>query len=56
MIKTITILGIDADIFSEQPDQEEITPLVKSLSGLIDIPPDFDYQSYIAKQKAKKHK
>ncbi len=37
-------------------DKEEITPLVKSLSGIIDIPSDFDYKSYIAEQVAKKHR
>lgn len=40
----------------EKSDGDEITPLVKSLSGIIKIPADFDYKSDIAGQVAKKHR
>jgi len=40
----------------EKSEENEITPLVKSLSGIIKIPADFDYKSYIAEQAEKKHK
>ena len=33
----------------------EITPLVKSLSGVIDLPPDYDYRKDIFEQLEKKH-
>jgi len=33
----------------------EITPLVKSLSGVIDLPPDYDYRKEIIEQLEKKH-
>ena len=32
------------NITSEKGKEEKITPLVKSLSGIIDLPTDFDYQ------------
>jgi hypothetical protein len=33
----------------------EITPLVKSLSGVIELPPDYDYKKDIIEQLDKKH-
>ncbi|OGK06009.1 MAG: hypothetical protein A2W80_00925 [Candidatus Riflebacteria bacterium GWC2_50_8] len=39
-----------------RPEKDEITPLVKSLSGVINLANDFDYQTDIAEQAGKKHK
>ena len=42
------------DITDEEDVQEKITPLVRSLSGIIDLPNDYehkkDYTDYLAKK------
>ena len=42
------------DITDEEATQEKITPLVRSLSGIIDLPNDYDhkkdYTDYLAKK------
>jgi macrodomain Ter protein organizer (MatP/YcbG family) len=42
------------DITEEEDVQEKITPLVRSLSGIIDLPNDYDhkkdYTDYLAKK------
>lgn len=42
------------DITDEKATQEKITPLVRSLSGIIDLPNDYDhkkdYTDYLAKK------
>ena len=42
------------DITDEEDIQEKITPLVRSLSGIIDLPNDYDhkkdYTDYLAKK------
>ena len=42
------------DITDEEATQEKITPLVRSLSGIIDLPKDYDhkkdYTDYLAKK------
>ena len=40
----------------ENEDELKTTPLVKSLSGLIDLPEDFDYKVSRSKHLLKKHK
>ncbi len=46
------------DSLTERKSKDEIktTPLVKSLSGVVDLPEDFDYKQYRAKHLLKKHK
>jgi macrodomain Ter protein organizer (MatP/YcbG family) len=42
------------DVTNEENAQEKITPLVRSLSGIIDLPNDYDhkkdYTDYLAKK------
>jgi hypothetical protein len=40
---------------SESGDDQEITPLVKSLSGILDLPPDFDHKKAYGEHLAKKY-
>lgn len=44
------------DITDEENAQEKITPLVRSLSGIIDLPDDYDHKKDYADYLAKKYK
>jgi len=37
-------------------DDDNVTPLVKSLCGVIELPPDFDYKTEYGNYLIKKHK
>ena len=43
------------DITDEEATQEKITPLVRSLSGIIDLPNDNDHKKDYAEYLAKKY-
>lgn len=43
------------DITEEEGTQEKITPLVRSLSGIIDLPNDYDHKKDYADYLAKKY-
>jgi hypothetical protein len=43
-------------ITSEEKSKKKITPLVKSLSGIIDLPEDFDHKKEYADHLSKKYK
>ena len=43
------------DITDEKDVQEKITPLVRSLSGIIDLPNDYDHKKDYADYLAKKY-
>ena len=43
------------DITDEEATQEKITPLVRSLSGIIDLPNDYDHKKDYAEYLAKKY-
>ena len=43
------------DITEEEDVQEKITPLVRSLSGIIDLPNDYDHKKDYAEYLAKKY-
>lgn len=43
------------DITEEEDVQEKITPLVRSLSGIIDLPNDYDHKKDYADYLAKKY-
>ena len=43
------------DITDEEATQEKITPLVRSLSGIIDLPNDYDHKKDYADYLAKKY-
>lgn len=43
-------------ITSEDEGKEEITPLVKSLSGIIDLPADYDHKEAYGNYLADKYK
>ena len=40
----------------ERDNKKSITPLVESLSGVIDLPPDFDYKNEYADYLIEKYK
>ena len=40
----------------ERENKKSITPLVESLSGVIDLPPDFDYKNEYADYLTEKYK
>ena len=42
--------------FNSKNEKEKITPLVKSLSGIIDLPKDFDHKKNYADYLVKKYK
>jgi hypothetical protein len=44
------------DITDVENAQEKITPLVRSLSGIIDLPDDYDHKKDYADYLAKKYK
>jgi hypothetical protein len=44
------------NITNEKGKEEKITPLVKSLSGIIDLPRDFDHKKRYADFLANKYK
>jgi macrodomain Ter protein organizer (MatP/YcbG family) len=44
------------DVTDEENPQEKITPLVRSLSGIIDLPDDYDHKKDYADYLAKKYK
>lgn len=44
------------DVTDEENAQEKITPLVRSLSGIIDLPDDYDHKKDYADYLAKKYK
>jgi len=44
-----------ASVTAEERTKEDISPLVKSLSGVIIIPQDFDYKDEYASHLAKKY-
>jgi hypothetical protein len=44
------------DVTDEENAQEKITPLVRSLSGIIDLPDDYDHEKDYADYLAKKYK
>jgi macrodomain Ter protein organizer (MatP/YcbG family) len=44
------------DVTDEENAQEKITPLVRSLSGIIDLPNDYDHKKDYADYLAKKYK
>jgi macrodomain Ter protein organizer (MatP/YcbG family) len=44
------------DVTDEENAQEKITPLVRSLSGIIDLPNDYDDKKDYADYLAKKYK
>jgi len=44
------------NITNEKGKEEEITPLVKSLSGIIDLPKDFDLKKEYSDFLTKKYK
>jgi hypothetical protein len=44
------------DVTDEENAQEKITPLVRSLSGIIDLPDDYDHKKDYADFLAKKYK
>ncbi len=39
----------------EPKDDNEVTPLVKSLSGILDLPKEFDYKGNYKKHLSKKY-
>lgn len=43
-------------ITNEHEEKDKITPLVKSLSGIINLPKDFDYQKEYAEFLINKYK
>ncbi len=43
------------DVTDEENPQEKITPLVRSLSGIIDLPDDYDHKKDYADYLAKKY-
>lgn len=43
-------------LMDEKEPREEITPLVKSLSGIIDLPEDYDYKAENADRLITKYK
>ena len=43
------------DITDEEATQEKITPLVRSLSGIIDLPNDYDHKKDYADYLVKKY-
>ena len=43
------------NITDEEATQEKITPLVRSLSGIIDLPDDYDHKKDYADYLAKKY-
>jgi macrodomain Ter protein organizer (MatP/YcbG family) len=44
------------DVTDKENAQEKITPLVRSLSGIIDLPDDYDHKKDYADYLAKKYK
>ncbi|MEM1325809.1 MAG: DUF6364 family protein [Bacteroidota bacterium] len=44
-----------AALTSEQAGDYEITPLIRSLSGVVTLPGDFDYRDAYAQHLLKKH-
>ncbi len=44
------------NITNEEESEEKITPLVKSLSGIIDLPNDLDYKKEYADYLSNKYK